>query len=364
MNEDLFYKIALIQTPRVGPVTARNLYQHYGSAKAIFEADLTELLLSQLVNKDAAKEIKKKEMFKFAEEELTFIQKFNIQPITIGDANYPRRMKNLDDAPFLLYYKGETNLNAPRVIAIIGTRKPTEYGRAYCDKIVDGLKAYNVMIVSGLAFGIDGAAHSRCVEKGIKTVGVVAHGLDRLYPPAHKKLAQRMIQQGGGLITEFPSRTEPMAGNFPMRNRIIAGMADAVIVVETAKSGGSIITANIANEYQKDVFAIPGKLGETYSEGCNNLIKTHRASLLTDVEDIAYILRWEKQEAATQKKLFIELNDDERFVIDLLFGGVHIHLNQLILQTQLSTSKLAAVLLELEMKGVIKAMPGKYYRLI
>lgn len=364
MNEDLLYRIALIQTPRVGPVTARKLYQHFGSAKAIFDADLNELLLTQLVHKDAAEEIQKKEMFSFAEEELKFIEKFDIKPMTIGDAAYPRRMKHLEDAPFLLYYKGEADLNALRVVAIVGTRKPTEYGRAFCDKIVDELKEYNALIISGLAFGIDAAAHTRCVEKGMETVGVVAHGLDRMYPPAHKKLAQRMIQQGGGIITEFPSRTEPMAGNFPMRNRIIAGMADTVIVVETAKSGGSIITANIANEYQKDVFALPGKVGETYSEGCNNLIKTHRASLLTDVEDIAYILRWEKQEVATQKRLFIEFSEDERLVTDLLLGGVNVHLNHIITQTQLSTSRLASVLLELEMKGVVKVLPGKYYRLV
>ena len=363
MQEDLLYQIALIQTPKVGPVTAKKLYQHFGSAKAIFEQDLNSLLLSGQVNKDSAAELIKKEQFVFAEQELVFMNKFGIKALCYDSADYPKRLRHFEDAPFLLYYKGECNLNATRIVAIVGTRKPTDYGRQHCDRLVEALKEYNVMIVSGLAFGIDGCAHQKSVELGIPNVGIVAHGLDRIYPPSHTSLAQRMVKSGGGILSEFPSRTEPMAGNFPARNRIIAGMCDALVVVETAMSGGSINSANMANEHQKDVFAFPGRIGDTYSEGCNNLIKTHRASLLTSADDIAYILRWERQQSSVQKQLFVELSAEERQVTDHLLGKDSIHLNFLIQETGLSTSRLASVLLELEMKGILRSLPGKYFRL-
>jgi DNA processing protein len=364
MNEDLLYKIALIQTPRVGPVTAKKLYQHYGSAKAVFDNDLNSLLLSTLVNKETAIEILKKDNLGFAAQEIVFMEKYGIKALCIDDADYPKRLKYFEDAPFLLYFKGECNLNATRIVAIVGTRKPTEYGRQHCANLVEALRDYNALIISGLAFGIDGCAHQKAVEMGLPNIGIVAHGLDRIYPPSHTSLAQRMVKGGGGILSEFPSRTEPMAGNFPSRNRIIAGMCDALIVVETAMSGGSIISANMANEYQKDVFAVPGRLGDSYSEGCNNLIKTHRASLLTSVEDIAYILRWERQQSSTQKQIFVELSAEERLVTDHLLGKEGVHLNFLIQETGLSTSRLAGVLLELEMKGVLRSMPGKYFRIV
>jgi DNA processing protein len=363
MNSDLLYKIALIQTPKVGPVTAKKLYQHFGSAKDIFDADFQELMLSGFINKDIAAEILKKDNFKFAEEEIAFILKYEIKALCFDDSDYPKRLKHFEDAPFLVYFKGNCNLNTPRVVGIVGTRKPTDYGRHQCELLVEGLKEYNPLIISGLAFGIDGCAHSKCVDLGMENVGIVAHGLDRIYPPSHTKLAQRMVQIGGGILSEFTSRTEPMPGNFPSRNRIIAGMCDALVVVETAISGGSIISANMANEYQKDVFAIPGRIGDQFSEGCNQLIKSHRASLLTSVYDIAYILRWERQKAAAQKQIFIELTEEERAVTDLLLGKDGIHINYLIQETGLSTSRLASVLLELEMKGVLRAMPGKYFRM-
>jgi DNA processing protein len=363
MQEDLLYQIALIQTAKIGPVTAKKLYQQFGSAKAVFEQDLNNLLISGLINKDSAAELLKKEQFSFAEQEMVFMEKFGIKALCYDSADYPKRLKHFEDAPFLLYYKGECNLNATRIVAIVGTRKPTDYGRQHCESLVEALKDYNVTIVSGLAFGIDGCAHQKSVELGIPNVGIVAHGLDRIYPHTHTNLAQRMIKTGGGILTEFPSRTEPMAGNFPARNRIIAGMCDALVVVETAMSGGSIISANMANEYQKDVFAIPGRIGDTYSEGSNHLIKTHRASLLSTADDIAYILRWERQEKGIQKQLFVELSAEERIVTDILLGKDSTHINFLIQETGLSTSRLATVLLELEMKGILRSLPGKYFRL-
>ena len=362
VNNDLFYQIALMQIFGIGPVTAKKLFLHFGSAKAVFEAELTDLQIYGL-NKELAQMIKSGKTFKFAEDELNFIEKYGIRTFLFNQKEYPVRLKNFDESPFLLYFKGETNLNASKIVAIVGTRKPTDYGLQHCEKIVQDLKSYNVLVISGLALGIDGCAHQKCIENEIDTVGIVAHGLDRIYPHSHKKLAQHMVRSGVGLLTEFPSGTEPVQGNFPARNRIIAGLCDALIVVETAMSGGSMITANMANHYHKDVFAIPGRIGDAYSEGANQLIKTHRASLLTTVEDIAYHLRWERKQNAVQKKLFLALSLEEQSVTNLLVGKDSVHLNHLIQESGLSTSRLASVLLEMEMKALIRALPGKYFKM-
>lgn len=362
LNSDLLYQIALIQIFGIGPVTAKKLFLHFGSAKAVFEAELIDLQNCG-VNKDLSQIIKSKKTLKFAEEELLFIEKYDIKTFLFNQKEYPVRLKNFDEAPFLLYFKGDTNLNATRIIAIVGTRKPTDYGLQQCEKIVQDLKPYNVMIVSGLALGIDGCAHQQSIQNEIDTIGIVAHGLDRIYPHAHKKLAQNIIRSGGGLLTEFPSGTEPVQGNFPARNRIIAGLCDALIVMETAISGGSMITANMANHYHKDVFAIPGRIGDVYSDGANQLIKTHKASLMTKVEDIAYHLRWEKKQNAVQKKMFITLSPEEQTVTNLLVGKDAVHLNHLIQESGLSNSRLASVLLEMELKAVIRALPGKYFKM-
>jgi DNA processing protein len=361
-SEDLKYQIALSQVHKIGPYKAKVLYKSFGSAKAVFEASIEELIASKVVNLELAQSIRKKEHFQFAEEELEFIKKYNIQALSYGSPNYPKRLVHFDDAPLLLYYKGNADLNSTRIVGIVGTRKPTEYGRKHCERIVQELKAYNAVILSGLAYGIDATAHRKALFSSMDTIGVVAHGLDRIYPHKHRKLAERMVEQGG-LLSEFPSRTEPVPGNFPARNRIIAALADAIVVVETANSGGSMITANMANAYQKDVFAVPGSLESPSSEGCNQLIKTHRASLLTSASDIAYLLRWEKQKAAQQKQIFIDLSAEERLILDQLLGGKTAHLNQLMQSTAMSTSRLSSYLLELEMKGLLKALPGKYYRL-
>jgi len=362
-NEDLFYQIALLQTSRIGPITAKKLFQYFGSAKNIFDNNYKDLTASGIISKDLAHEILKKEHFTFAEEEIKFIEKHEITVYSYEDKEYPKRLKYLEDAPFLIYYKGECNLNASKVVSIVGTRKPTEYGKKNTEHIISELKDYNVIIISGLAFGIDSCAHHKANELGIPNVGVVAHGLDRIYPHQHKKLSKKIVETGGGILTEFPTRTEPVPGNFPARNRIIAGLCDVLIVSESGKSGGSIITAIMANEYQKDVFAIPGRIGDPYSEGCNNLIKTHKASLLNSVDDISYIMQWDKQNQPNQRQLFIQLTEEEKQITNLMIGQDKIHFNYIIQETKTSTSILASILLELEMKGVIKSMPGKYFRL-
>jgi DNA processing protein len=366
MSPDLFYQIALRQTPSIGNTLSRHLYNHFGSAKAVFEAALEDLVQVQSIGAQAAKKILAQSSFPVAEKELQFIQKNNIQTFLFNDPKYPKRLQFLEDAPFLLYFKGNAPLDHPKIISVIGTRHPTERGQTYCDKLVEDLKFYNPLIMSGLAYGIDIAAHKKSLALGIPTVGVVAHGLDRIYPHTHAQIAEQMLENGG-ILTEFISETEPAREHFPMRNRIIAGAADAVVVVETARSGGSIITAELANEYQKDVFAIPGRLEDEYSQGCNWLIKTHKASLIEQAEDIAYILRWEKsnQPIPTQKQLFVELSEEERRIMDKFLAATEpLHLDFLMKTTAISTSRLAALLLELEFKGMLKPLPGKFFRKI
>ncbi|MCH2021259.1 MAG: DNA-processing protein DprA [Saprospiraceae bacterium] len=363
-QEETIFKIALSLVPKVGNKTALELIKYYGNALSIFEhSTLQELCQFSTIKPSSANIILKKKTVARAEKEWIFTQKYAIKILSQEMSEYPKRLRNCYDAPFLLYHKGTNNLNASKIVAIVGTRKPTEKGRAFCEQLVNDLACYNPLIVSGLAYGIDITAHKKCIDLSVPNIGVVAHGLDRIYPQKHKKTAQ-MIVENGGILTEFLSETEPVPRHFPMRNRIIAGMADAVVVVETATRGGSMITAHIANEYNKDVFAVPGRLDDKLSQGCNHLIKTHRASLLESADDIAYILRWKKQKAGNQKQIFTELNEQERKIIDLLVGQEDVHLDSIINNTGISTSRIASLLLELEFKGLIRAIPGKRFRLI
>ncbi|BDS12184.1 DNA-processing protein DprA [Aureispira anguillae] len=361
-QEELIYKIALHLVPNIGNKTALELLSYYGSAKAVFyKATSAELCQFQKIGLATAQQIITKKTLQRAEEEWEFAQKYKIRVLSQEMLDYPKRLKNCHDAPFLLYYKGNANLNAAKIVAIVGTRKPTKQGRLFCERLIQDLAGYNPLIVSGLAYGVDVTAHKKCLELQLPNIGVVAHGLDRIYPQLHKPIAQRMVDCGG-ILTEFKTQTEPLPQHFPMRNRIIAGMADAIVVIETANRGGSMITACIANEYNKDVFAVPGNVDAPLSKGCNHLIKTHRASLLESAEDIAYILRWEKQQAGRQKQLFAQLSAEERLIVDLMVGQ-EVHLEQLIQQTKISTSRIAALLLELELKGMVRALPGSHFRL-
>lgn len=362
-EEECIYKIALSLIPRIGNKTANELLAHYGSAKAVFgEKKEGNLRQFQQIGGATARQILTQSTLQRAEEEWTFVQKYGIQVLSQEMLNYPKRLRNCHDAPFLLYYKGNIDLNVPKIVAIVGTRKPTSRGKAFCERFVQDLAVYNPLIVSGLAYGIDIATHKKCLDLEIPNIGVVAHGLDQIYPKNHQVTARKMVDCGG-ILTEFKTQTVPFPQHFPMRNRIIAGMADALIVVETANRGGSMITAYIANEYNKDVFAVPGRLEDPLAKGCNHLIKTHRAALLTSVEDIAYILRWEKKNAGQQKQLFAQLSSEERLIVDLMLGQV-VHLEQIIQSTRIGTSRIAALLLELELKGIVRALPGKHFQLV
>jgi DNA processing protein len=353
MTNDLLYRIAISKIPKIGAVIARNLISYCGGVKI---PNIGETLANNILNQNVLHE---------AENEINFIEKYKIEPIFYLDKNYPSRLKHYHDAPLMLFYKGNSDLNQARIVGIVGTRKPTERGRAFCEEIVAKLQQYNVMIISGLAYGIDITAHKKSVDLGIETVGVLGHGLDRIYPAAHKPTAEKMIKNGG-LLTEFTSGTTPHKDNFPARNRIIAGLADAIIVVETARSGGSIITAKMANDYNKDVFAVPGRLKDTYSEGCNMLIKTHRANLMESVDDINYIMRWETDDKKTgkQQALFVELTEIEQKIVAVLQNKESVDIDTLAFKTQFSPSILSMNLLNLEFKNVIKALPGKRFMLI
>ncbi len=320
MFDELVYRISLSLIPNIGDVHAKALVNHFGNAKAIFSARKRDLETLDGIGTIRAASIKSFHDFEKTEDEIRFIKKYKITPLFITDKNYPQRLLNCYDSPSMLYYKGNADLNSSKIIAIVGTRNNNEYGKNICEKLVEELAGEDVIIVSGLAFGIDSIAHKSALKNKMKTIGVLAHGLDRVYPSQNSGLAKQMILQGG-LLTEFRSLTKPDRQNFPSRNRIVAGISDAVIVVETGIKGGSLITAELGNGYNKDVFAFPGRVNDTKSEGCNFLIKNNKAGLITSANDVLENMGWKNKNdksAAKQRELFIELTADEKIVADIL----------------------------------------------
>lgn len=361
MSDQLLYQIALTKIPKIGNVKAKQLISYCGGVEAVFKATKKELLKIPNIGAVIAKNILQQKVLSEAEKEVKFIEKYDIDTFFYLDKNYPSRLKHHNDSPVMLYHKGNTELNTARTVAIIGTRKQTSRGKAICEELVEGLRDLDVLVVSGLAYGVDITAHKKCVALNIPTVGIMGHGLDRIYPPEHKNTTKEMVKNGG-LLTEFTSGTKPDRENFPQRNRIIAGLSDAVIVVETAESGGSIITAHMANDYNKDVFAVPGRINDKFSIGCNRLIKTHKAALLESIDDLVYIMRWDVQKnKTTQRTLFVELEPEERQIVELIRNQEDIDVDGIAFTTQFSTSQLSTILLTLELKGIIKPVPGKRF---
>jgi DNA processing protein len=299
-----------------------------------------------------------------ADAEMKFIERNEIDVIFYTDPRYPKRLKMCNDSPLLLYSKGNADLNNQRVISVVGTRNATEYGRYLCRQLIEDLQPYNVLVVSGLAYGIDVCAHKECIKQGVPTVGVLGHGLDRLYPAQNRPTAEKMIENGG-LLTEYPSGTLPDRENFPQRNRIVAGLADATIVVEASVKGGALITAEIANSYNRDVFSYPGKIGDEFSEGCNFLIRHNKASLLTSGADLAYSLGWEKdnkQEKPDQLTLPFDLSADELLILQAIKqNNAPLAIDDLTIKINMPMSQLAMNLLNMEMQGYIRSLPGKTY---
>lgn len=359
------HQIALTFTKNIGDHLAKVLVSYCGSAEAVFEASPKKLMQIPGIGANIIKQLNFPEALKLAEKELKFVKDNNIQTLFYSDADYPKRLKNCSDSPALLYYKGNADLNHSRIVSIVGTRNATDYGRQLCRELIEDLKPYDVMVVSGLAYGIDVAAHKESLRLDIPTVGVLAHGLDRLYPSQNKPTADKMLNNGG-LLTDFPSGTVPDRENFPKRNRIVAGIADATIVVEASIKGGALITAEIANSYNRDVFAFPGRIHDELSTGCNFLIRNNKAALLTSGADLAYVLGWEKStnEVKKQAQLLmpLELSANESLIYDAIRKNAgQLGIDDLAIQTKLPLSQLAMNLLNLEMQGYVNSLPGKTY---
>jgi DNA processing protein len=361
----LLYQIGLTLVPGIGDVLAKKLISFCGNPELIFREPIKMLRKIPRISDKLITAIGTKDLLIRAEKEILFIEKYHIKPLYFQDKDYPSRLRNCLDSPIMLYYKGNAEINMPRVIGIVGTRSATDYGKEICNKIISELVDHQIMIVSGLAYGIDSCAHRAAIASGIPTVGVLGHGLDRIYPAQNKGLAEKMIHHGG-LLTDFMSETKPDRENFPQRNRIIAGLCDAIVVVEAARKGGALITADIANSYNRDVFAVPGKIGDIYSEGSNLLIKINKAALIQSGEDIRYMMGWDSQKTgkpSQQRKLFIEMTPEEEIIVKILNNEGETGIDDLTIMSGLSMSKCSAALLNLEFEGVIKSLPGKMYSL-
>ncbi|MET3113693.1 DNA processing protein [Pedobacter sp. CG_S7] len=360
----IIHQIGLTLIPGVGHVTAKNLLGHFGSAEAIFKAKNKDLLSVAGIGTITANQITSSNVLFQAEVQLKYIEKHQIEVLFFTEPNYPRRLKECSDGPVLLYYKGTANLNHPRIISVVGTRMATDYGRQLCASLAEILKPYNVIIVSGLAYGIDVAAHKESLRNEIPTVGVLGHGLDRVYPYHHTQIAQDMLKNGG-LLTEFPLNTMPDRENFPKRNRVIAGISDATVVVEATVKGGALITADIANSYNRDVYAFPGRVKDEFSQGCNFLIKTHRASLINHPLDLVYYMGWDELKpvkSTIQTQLPLGLSAEEIKVLEVLRMAPSL-IDEISVKANIPQGKLAIHLLNLEMQGVLIALPGKMYKL-
>lgn len=366
--QEIFYQIALTFIPKVGSKLGKTVVAHCGGAEGVFKESKKNLLKIDGVGEVIASSIihQNQSYLKRAEQEIAFMEKQHIQTAFFLDDHYPERLKHCNDAPLLLYYKGNSPLQHQKVVAIVGTRNATVYGQQFCEDLLTDLSVYkDLLVVSGLAYGIDSYAHQASVNHHIPNIAVLGHGLDRIYPSTHYPLAEN-VQKNGCLLTEFPSGTIPDRENFPRRNRIIAGMSDAIIVVESAKKGGSIITAEIGNSYNRDVFAVPGRLKDRYSEGCNHLIKTNRAALIQSAKDLEYIMGWEQhpKKQGKQRKIFVDLTPEEEQIVNILEKEQQLAVDELILHTGLRASSLASALLNLEFEGIIRCLPGKVYMLL
>ncbi|MDQ3278008.1 MAG: DNA-processing protein DprA [Bacteroidota bacterium] len=366
MHSELLYQLALPLVPNIGDVHAKTLVQHFGDATSVFKAKQATLEKIEGIGEVRAKAIKQFDDFHVAETELKFIEKYKIRPLFLNNEGYPKRLLNCYDSPTLLFYRGEADLNTAKMVALVGTRSNTEYGKAFTESLVQELAAQGVVVVSGLAFGIDAIAHKAALKYGTPTVGVVGHGLNKIYPSQHAGLAKEMIAAGGGLLTEFFHDVKPDKHNFPLRNRIVAGMSDCTVVVETAVKGGSMITAKLADGYNRDVFAVPGRTVDKASTGCNHLIKYNKAILLTDAAELLEVMGWKEKKATPkkQRELFIELSPEEETIFKLLQQKEALHIDEINAVSTFSSSTVAAAILNLELQGVVQSQPGKMYKLV
>lgn len=359
------HQIALTLVPGVGSILIRQLISYCGSAADVFQAPLGRLLKIPGIGEVTARSIHKPDVLIAAEQVINQLNKQDASSVFFTDKAYPARLKNLYDAPAMLYFRGAGDLNASRTIGLVGTRQATDYGRRITADLVEALVPYNVTVISGLAYGIDIAAHRASLTSGLPTIGVMASGLDIIYPHVHQKTAQEMLVQGG-LLTESVPGTKPDAHLFPARNRIIAGLSDIVVVVEAAAKGGALITAEYANNYHRDVFAVPGQLNQTFSAGCNKLIRENKAQIYTSPRDLIEAMNWDAPVTEPSPKgippaLPLDITEEESQILALLRQSATLHIDDLSWQAQIPMGRLASVLLNLEFRGFVRSLPGKTY---
>ena len=361
-KEDLLAVLRLQATKNVGDVIAKKLIKHFKNPSDIFNASKNELLQIDGIGEFIVKQLSNTKHIADAEDEFNYIEKNNIEFWYFLDDNYPEKLKHCIDAPILLFRDGNIHLKQQKIISIVGTRNITNYGKDFCKSLIEDLKTYNPIIVSGFAYGVDISAHKAAIQNNLQTIGVFAHGIDSVYPKTHKKYMADVLNNGG-FLTEFWHDEDPMRENFLKRNRIVAGISEATIVIESGKKGGSLVTADIANSYNRDVFAVPGKINDTYSKGCNNLIKKNQAHLLTSAKDIVKHLNWDIQKNVKPKQteLFVSLNPEEQKVFDYLNKNGKQMLDIIAIDCELPTYQLSSVLMQMELKGIIKPHPGKMF---
>ena len=365
-QSELHYTLALLQVEGVGDVLAKKLIQHCGNAEAVFTSKKSQLQQIDGIGSVVIKNLQDKSVFVKAEKELQFIAQENIFTTYFQEENYPERLKHCYDSPVLLFQAGNINLQNRRMISIVGTRQITSYGMEFTKKLIEDLAPLNPIIISGFAYGVDIYAHQTAMEFGLQTIGVLAHGLNQIYPKTHKKYMAKM-EQNGGFLTEFRSTSKPDKENFIKRNRIVAGISEATVVIESAEKGGSLVTANLANDYNRDVFAVPGRVSDKYSQGCNNLIKTQRANLMTSAADLVYMLNWElqrKSQKAVQKQLFISLTNEEQKIYDYLQKTGKEMMDIIALECDFPIYRMSSILINMELKGVIRPLPGKIFEAV
>lgn len=365
-DQHLIHRIGLSMLKGIGPVNARNLVAYCGGVDPIFSDKKLKNTLEKVpgIGPKLIASITDKKVLPAAEKELEYVRKQKLRMLFYLDAEYPSRLKQAEDAPVLLFVKGNAEVDRTHMVSIVGTRTPSEQGKRLCVELVEGLKEVNATIVSGLAYGIDIVAHRHALKNELPTIGCVAHGLDKLYPGEHSATAKEMLKEGG-IVSELPSGSPFAPGNFPARNRIIAGLSDCTIVVESGPKGGSLITADIANSYDREVFAFPGRPTDPRSEGCNKLIQQNKAALVTNAKDVITLMDWlpKKKKAPVQVALFGELMPDEQTLVDIIRAKGKIAIDELCVQSKMAQGKASGLLLNLEFNGVVRSLPGKVYEL-
>ena len=366
MLTETIYRIALRHLPSYSAAIIKKLIDEFGSATNIFLENANNSLLIKYRNKTLPKPNISPEIFDQIEKEIEWMEKHHVSLCFFNDANYPQRMRNCQDSPFLFYYKGDGDFNIPKSIAIVGTRAATQYGKDVVKRIVSELAGHDVAIISGLAEGIDTIAHEQALAYDLKTFAILGSGLNMIYPSSNQKLAEMIAERKGSLITEYSHNTAPDRLNFPRRNRIIAGMADAVIVVETANRGGSMITAHIASAYKRDVFAVPGSIFDESMSGCHELMKNKKATMLTSGKELIDFMGWAHEPVKTvQRSLFIELTEKEKVIMQLFQSNQPLSIDDITMKSNMFTpSQVAGILLGLELKGAVECLPGKHYKVL